>query len=249
LLAGKHSYIVTILIEPLNQKLRNRKEYVKKTRVPIVSKYMELLYDAFFAEFGDHDGNRLFGEWLEKYRPLFKDEYRARNPNAVDEYIVEHELEPRYKDKILARFKNHDKLIQERHATRRERHYGLPEPLKYIDWRNPFDNIFVWEENGAKIARRGGSGSSGAREMNSMFIYGLLELNKTQPVPSYLFVYSENNELLFVEKFNSLCVPSFGIGANYDQMDRAEEARLEHGSRFLQWGMLGRIPEVQIVHK
>jgi hypothetical protein len=40
-LADKHPYTITVLIEPLSWKLRNKKAYVKKTRVPIASKYQQ----------------------------------------------------------------------------------------------------------------------------------------------------------------------------------------------------------------
>ena len=116
-----------------------------------------------------------------------------------------------------------------------------------MDWRNPFDNIFVWEEDDHKIARRGGSGSSGSRETNSKFIFGLLELNKTQPVPSYLFVYSENNELIFVKEFDSLCIPDLDVGSNYDQISHQEADQLKRGGRFLRWDWIEGISEVKVV--
>lgn len=245
-LKDKHPYTITVLIELLNYKWRNKKEYVKKTYVPVESKYKQLLYEMFFEEYGQNEGNLLYVEWLKKYRPLFKDEEIAQNVNTVDEYIVGHELEPKYKQRILARFKNHEKLLKERRAIRRSRYYNLPEPLNYIDWRTPFDNIFVWEESGKKIARKGGSGSSGSRETNSKFIYGLLELSKTQPVPSYIFVYSENNELVFVKKSDSLCVPQFDLGSNYD-IDTTEAKELEQSGTFLHWGTVDPISKIDVM--
>ncbi len=248
-LAGKHPYTVTILIEPLKYDHKNRKEYVKKTTVPMASKYSQLLFDMFFKEYGRSGGNELFGNWLDQYRPLFTDEQREQNYNIVDEYIVEHELEPRYRQKILARFRNHEKLFQERHRIERKRYYDLPNPLTFVDWRNSFDNIFAWEEDGHKVARRGGSGASGSREMNSVFIFGLLELNKTQPVPSYVFVYSENNELLFVRKFGSLCVPAYDVGANYHELSHDEVTELTHSGLFMDWDPFGKISKVEITRK
>jgi hypothetical protein len=53
-----------------------------------------------------------------------------------------------------------------------------------VDWRNPFDNIFIWEEDGKKVFRKGGSGSSGGRETNSKFIFGLSLINKTKSIKS-----------------------------------------------------------------
>lgn len=244
-LKDKHPYTITVLIELLNYKLRNKKEYVKKTYFPRASKYKQILYEMFSKEFRSDNGHSVYGEWLKKYRPLFTIKDIEKNVNVVDDYIIEHELEPRYKQKILARFKNYEKLFKERREIHRERRYNLPEPLDHLDRRNPFDTIFVWEENGKKIARKGGSGSSGSRETNSKFIYGLLELNKIQPVPSYIFVYSENNELLFVKKFESLCIPEFDVGSNYN-IDRAEAKELEQGGKFLQWGVLDKISKIKV---
>jgi len=232
-LKGKNPYTITVLIESLKYEYRNRKEYVKKTKTAKVSEYRELLYDYFFKEYGENGGNELYGQWLKKY-------------DSVDEHIVTHEFEPRYKQEILKRFKNHEQLFKERFRIDRDRYYRLPEPLNRIDWRNPYDNIFVWEENGKKVARRGGSGSSGARETNSIFIFGLLELNKIQPVPSYLFLYSKENKLLFVKRFNSLCVPVYDVGDNYN-LEHSEEEKLEQSGTFLRWDMSGEIKEVSVL--
>lgn len=241
-LKDKNPYTITVLIELLKYEYRNRKEYVKKTKIPIESKYRVLLYDYFFEEYGQEEGNKLYSEWLDKYRPQHEKE---RKYEFVDEYIVKHEFETRYKAKILKRFKNHEKLFKEQIRIERDRYYNLPESLKRVDWRNPYDNIFVWEENGKKEARRGGSGSSGSREVNSKFIFGLLELNKTQPVSSYLFLYSEENTLLFIKKFDSLCVPFHDIGANY-HLDHSEAEKLKQGGMFILWDVIGKIKEVEI---
>jgi len=242
-LKGKNPHTITVLNESLKYEYRNRKEYVKKTKIPINSKYRELLYHYFFEEYRENEGNELYGQWLDKYLPLHKKE---RKYEFVDEYIVKYELEIRYKAQILKRFKNQENLFKKRMRIDRDRLYNLPEPLNYFDWRNPYDNIFVWEENGQKVARRGGSGSSGGRETNSIFIFGLLELNKNQNVPSYLFLYTMENELLFIKRFNSLCVPQYDIGANYD-LERSEEEILKQGGTFLRWNLLDEIKEIDIV--
>lgn len=239
-LGNKNPYTIAILIETLNYKLRNKKAYVKKKKMPTVSRYRELLYQEFFKEFGEFEGNRLFGDWLDKYRSVWQKEPKYE---SVNEYIITNEFEPRYRQKILARFKNHTALFKERFRIERSRYYNLPEPLDYIDHRNPYDNIFVWEENGRKVARRGGSGSSGSRETNSMFIFGLLELNQKQPIPSYLFIYSDENKLLFVKKFDRLCVPLYDIGSNY-QLDKTDMEGLKQNGIFLQWNEISKIKEI-----
>lgn len=231
-LDGKNPYTITILIESLRYELRNKKEYVKKTKKPEVSKYRELLYTLFFEEFGQNEGNELYARWLDAYRTLWQN---APTYESIDDYIIARELEPRYKQKILTRFTNHKRLFAPRVEITRERYYRLPTPLEWIDWRTPYDNLFIWEENGQKQARRGGSGSSGARETNSKFILGLLELNKHMPVPSFLFVYTEKNELKFLKKFDSLCIPSRDIGFNYPACTNKQINDLKQGGLFMQW--------------
>lgn len=137
-------------------------------------------------------------------------------------------------------------MFQQRFHTERDRYYNLPEPLNRIDWRNPYDDIFIWTENGKRVARRGGSGSSGGREVNSMFIYGLLQINKTNPIPSYLFLYSDDNKLLFIRKFDSLCVPDYDIGSNYD-LSVLEENKIKKGGLFLRWDSFDKVKNIQIV--
>lgn len=234
-LKDKNPYTITVLIENLKSAYFNSKEYVQKTRTPIESKYRVLLYDYFFAQYGREEGNKFYGQWLDKYRPQHEKE---RKYEFVDEYIIKNEFEPRYMAQILKRFKNHEQLFKKRIKIERDRYYNLPEPLNRVDWRNPYDNIFIWEENGKKVASRGGSGSSGGRERNSTFIYGLLELNKIKPVPSYLFIYSEENTLLFVTKFNSLCAPHSDIGANY-RIAPEEDGELKQNGLFLDWNSSG----------
>lgn len=231
-LDGKNPYTITILIDSLKYELRNKKEYVKKTKSPRVSKYRELLYTLFFEKFGQTEGNELYAKWLDAYHTLWQ---KTPAHESIDDYIITRELEPRYKQKILARFTNHERLFAPRIETTRERYYRLPKPLDYVDWRTPYDNLFIWEENGQKQARRGGSGSSGARETNSIFILGLLELNKHAPVPSFLFVYTEKNELQFLKKFDRLCVPSRDIGSNYPTCTNKRINALKQGGLFMQW--------------
>lgn len=38
-------------------------------------------------------------------------------------------------------------------GMKRERYYNLPSPLDHVDWRNPYDNIFVWQEGDKKLIR------------------------------------------------------------------------------------------------
>ncbi|MEK7543656.1 MAG: hypothetical protein AAB557_02215 [Patescibacteria group bacterium] len=231
-LQDKNPYTITVIIDPLKWELRNRKEYVKKTKKPMVSKYRKLLYSLFFEEFGQREGNDLFATWLERYRPVWQ---QSKKYETIDDFIIERELEPRYKRAILAKHRNHIKLFQNRVQIDRERYYCLPEPLNWIDWRNPYDNIFVWEQDDQKVASRGGNGSSGGRERNSMLILGLLELNKHTPVPSFLFVYTEKNELKFLKKFDRLCIPNRDIGSNYPACTNKQINDLKHGNLFMQW--------------
>lgn len=243
---GNHPYTITIILEPLKWEYRNRKEYVKKTRYPIMSKYKELLYKALFQEFGDNQGNSIYGQWLEKYRSVWEKEGKRRD---IDDYVVENELEPRYKERILKRYRNHEELFKARFRIDKKRYHQVPEPFSYIDLRNLYDNIFVWKEQGRKVATRGGSGSSGGRESNSVSILGFLESNKTYPIPSYLFLYSQDNTLLFIKKFETLCVPIYDIGSNYDLVSSEEVEKIKQGGTFLKWDMGAReIQTIEVIH-
>lgn len=241
-LRNQNPYTVTILIENLNYKLWNKKEYVKKTRVAVPTKYRQLLFEVFFEEYGETGGNEIYGRWLDKYRDVWLKERIARD---LDEHVISEEFEPRYKQKILKRFKNHGELFRDRFRIDRKRYYNLPEPFNHVDWRNSFDNIFIWKDNDGKMAARGGSGSSGGRETNSKFAFGFLEINKKKPVPSYLFLYSGKNELLFVRKFDRLCLPDYDIGSNY-YLDSAETERIKKGGMFLKWAERDRIPFLEV---
>ncbi len=233
-LKNKRPYTITILINPLKWELRNKKEYVHKTQVSIMSRYKELLYELFSREFSESGANTLYSQWLDTYQTVWQ---KDNAYHSIDDYILEKELEPRYKQSILARYKNHKKLFKDRVQIKRERYYRLPEPLHWVDWRNSYDNLFVWEENGQEVARRGGSGSSGARETNSMFILGLLKLNKHTTVPSFLFIYTETNELKFLKRFDHLCVPIYDIGSNYPACTNQQIEELERGERFMRWDL------------
>lgn len=231
-LKNKHPYTITILIDPLKWELRNKKEYVQKTKTPMISKYRELLYDLFFKEFGESNGNELYRKWLNAYQTVWQ---KNNAYQSIDDFIIKKELEPRYKHFILTQYKNHEELFKNRIRIDRKRYYRVPEPLNKVDWRNPYDNIFVWEEHDHKVTRRGGSGSSGGRETNSLFILGLLELNKHTPVPSFLFVYTGKNELKFLHKFDRLCVPINDIGSNYPACTNKQINDLKQGELFIQW--------------
>ena len=196
-LKDKSPYIITIIIDCLNPRLWNNKKYVEKIKIPIESLYKEVLYKYFFGEFGNKEGNELYAKWLNQYRAKWRKEKMKRN---LDDCIIESELESRYKDKILKKYKNRENLFEPRARIERKRYYNLPSPLNHIDWRNPYDNIFIWEENGRKFFRRGGSGSSGGRETNSKFIYGFSLINKKKPIKSYLFLYSDDNQVYFIKK-------------------------------------------------
>lgn len=212
-LKNKNPYTITVLIDHLKPEYWNRKEYVKKTKIECIPKFTQLLYEYLGKEYdGRNAANQIYGEWLDKYRPILK---KQNSKKDIDEYIQEVELVPRYKEEIFKRFKNHQKLLSPYCRTNRERYYNLPEPLNRVDWRNSFDNIFIWFDGDRKLISRGGSGGSGSREINSKFIYGLALINKEKPVPSYLFLYSRDNELKFIQAFDELCVPNFDVGSNY----------------------------------
>ena len=106
-LKDKNLYTITVIIDSLNPKFRNNKKYIKKTQMPKRSLYKELLYKYFFDEFNYQAGNELYVEWLDKYRDLWKKEKMKKE---LDDYIIKNELEPRYRENILKKYRNHKKL-------------------------------------------------------------------------------------------------------------------------------------------
>jgi len=230
-LTDKNPYSVTIILDNLDWQYHNRKTHVKKTHHPRMSRYHELLHESLTTEFGKENSNKQYSEWLDKYRQRWLEEGKAKD---LDDYILELEMEPRYKKAIEQRYKNIGKLKQPRFITHRERYYNLPEPIIHVDWRSPYDNLFIWAEGNHKYVARGGSGSSGARETNSRFIFALGLLNQKQLVPSHLFLYDKTNKLHQLHSFPTLTIPKYDIGANY-YLDSIREKRLLKGTQLIWW--------------
>lgn len=222
---NKSPYTITIINEWLKPEFYRKKDYGKTTRIPIASKYSELIWKAFTDQYGERTCQEMYAKFLEKYR-------------HIDELIFERELEPRYKAQILKKYKDIDRLKKPRFRLKWERYYNVPAPFNHIDWRNPYDTIFVWNEKGQKVAMRGGSGSSGAREVNSKFIFGFSKINQISRIPSYLFLYNNQNQLSFLKRFSSLCVPVYDIGANY-HLSRSDEEALLRDTTLLEWDKVG----------
>lgn len=241
-LKNRNPYTITVIIDCLNSKFWNNKKYVEKTKVPVAPLYKELLYKYFFAEFDNFTGNELYAKWLDKYKSVWEKEKMKKE---LDDYIIKNELEPRYKEKILKKYKNLEKLFEPRIKISRKRYYNLPYPLNHIDWRNPYDNIFVWEDDGKKVFRKGGSGSSGGREANSKFIFGFSLINKIKPVKSFLFLYGDDNQLYFIKEFSSFTVPRYDIGSNY-HLNSEEEKKILSGTNLIEWKDVIKLKEIKI---
>jgi len=239
-LINKNPYTITIIIENLNIDFWRKKEYAQPIKIPILPKYAELLLKYFFEEYGECEGNQIYGKYLEKYRGLWDKENRTKE---LDDYIIEFELEPHYKEKVMKKYKNIHELNKPRFRIERERYYNLPSPLNHIDWRNPYDNIFVWQEDNKKLIKRGGSGSSGQREINSLFTFGFGLINQSIPIPSYLFLYSDKNELFFIKKFSSLCLPYYDIGSNYFLSPNKEQKALQEMD-FINWKDFSKVKKI-----
>lgn len=241
-LITKKPYTITVIIDNLKSEFWNKKEYVKYTKIPINTKYRELLYQYFFKEFGDEEGQIVYRKYLDKYKPLWLKEGKKQD---LDDYIIKFELEHRYKKTILQKYRNLKKLKKPRFQIERERYYNLQHPLNYVDHRNPYDNIFIWKESNQRFVRRGESGSSQQREINSKFIYGYSLINQKIRIPSYLFLYSGENELIFIKKFNSLTIPDYDIGSNYDIDEKVKEKILTT-TNFIKWDSFDKVKEITI---
>lgn len=109
-LKDKNPYMVSIFIESLEWKLRHKKEYVKLTKIPILTLYHELLFKRFYESYGENEANEVYRKWLDKY-------------NRDDDLIFKKEIEPKYKDEILSKYKNHTKLFKNRCEYKRERYF------------------------------------------------------------------------------------------------------------------------------
>lgn len=241
-LKNKNPYTITVIIENLDYKFWNNKKYVEKTKIEIQPLYKELLYKYFFTEFDRFTGNELYAKWLDEYRDIWK---KDKTKKEIDDYIIEKELEPRYREQIFKKYKNHEKLFKSRIEISRKRYYNLPFPLDRVDWRNPFDNIFIWEDDGKKVFQKGGGGSSGGRETNSKFIFGLSLINKIKPIKSYLFLYGDDNKLYFIKEFPSLTVPSYDIGWNYHLKSDEWESIISE-TNLIEWNGFDKLKEVVI---
>lgn len=233
-LKNKNPYSITVILENLDYKLSNNPKYVQKTKCEISTKYHELIFDYFFKEFGVNPANDKYRQWLDK--------------GMTDDEIYKSELETRYLPFIEKRFKNIDKLKLSRHRIDRKRYYNLPEPLNQVDWRSPYDNLFIWTENGQKFMTRGGSGSSGARETNSRFIYTYGLINQQHPISSYLYIYTSSNELFCIRKFSSFTIPGWDIGSNYQISKEAEKEALR-GARLIEWEEIDKFRKLNILMK
>ncbi|MBU0978570.1 MAG: hypothetical protein ABIJ33_02685 [Patescibacteria group bacterium] len=230
-LADKQPYTVTVILDNLSPQLRNCKTHVQKTLQVRMSRYRELLHQSLTTELGQDGANEQYRQWLEKYRQRWLDKGKTK---SLDEYILELEMAPRYQANIQKHFKNIEKLKQTRFFVHRERYYNLPAPITRVDWRSPYDNLFIWTEGNQKYVARGGSGSSGARETNSRFIFALGLLNQKQPISSHLFLYNKTNQLQQLASFSSLTVPKYDIGANYD-LESILEKQLLQGTHLIWW--------------
>lgn len=105
---NKNPYVVSIFIERLKWELRHKKKYVKLTKIPIQTLYHELLFKKLYEEYGEDKVNKVYRSWLDKY-------------NRNDDLIFKNEIEPKYKDEILFKNKNHTKLFKNRCEYKRER--------------------------------------------------------------------------------------------------------------------------------
>lgn len=244
-LKNKNPYAVTVIIENLNSKFWNNQKYIEKTKLPKQSLYKELLYKYFFDEFENFAGNELYAKWLDKYTGIWKKEKMKKE---LDDYIIKNELEPRYREKILKKYRNHERLFKLRVEIHKKRYYNLPYPLNHVDWRNPYDNIFIWEEDGKKVFRKGGSGSSGGRATNSKFIFGFSLINKIKPIKSFLFLYGDDNKLYFIKEFPSLTIPDYDLGCNY-YLKYEESDKILSKTNMIKWEYFAKLKEVKVYKK
>jgi hypothetical protein len=145
--AGKLAKTVNRLIVCMMKKIKATKDFQINLleglsydfSYQIHSRFHELIWEATRREFYDQDElNQIYKEWLTKY-------------HNDDDLIMEKELEKRYGAQVKKRFRNVGKNMKMRTKVEYERYYNLPAPLNRVDWRNPYDNIFIWDEKGKRI--------------------------------------------------------------------------------------------------
>ncbi len=233
-LADSQPRFVTVIIDNLKPEHYRKKTYGKTTYIERQSLFRELVFARFVNEYGDRGHHGQYAIWLKKYR-------------NDDQEIFEKELRVRYGSEILAKHKNHIKLYKPRKKMLWERDYNLPEPLNTVDWRNPYDNIFIWTHQSHHYCIRGGSGSSGGRERNSVMGFGFGEINIHTKIPSTILVYSGDNSLLFGADFDTFTFPAYDLGSNYS-IAHDEAQRLTDSMSLYSWDMLyqGTTHEIRV---
>jgi len=211
--SNSHPFTIIIISELLDDKYWNNKKYVKITREKIISELDEAVFRHLEFEI-----NRRMSEYLEHHKDpediylkkLIKEYYPYAKKHLKYDY---QEIYPRsWKRKLTMK-----RLTKPRIKTRRERRYDLPAPLDFWDSRNSYQQYFIISED--KTICKGGSGSSGQREVQSAYGYAFALVNKEYKIPSYLFIYDRNNELRFIDSIDRLCLVPHDVGSNYS-LDR-----------------------------
>lgn len=240
-LKNKKPYLVTIILEYLNPDYYRLKKYNRFTKIDIPSHYDSLLFEYLKKDRNLGEMNDVYRDWIQKYDHEWRQQ--PEKYASVDELIRERELEPRYKKLIFKRFKNHEQLMKKRYRWSRDRYYHLPNPLNHIDWRNPFDNLFIYHHGDHKEAVRGGTASSGSRELNTIYGLGLALLSRTRTIPTHIFIYTRENELKYLVTLNQLVLPT-DFGDNYPDCPWSEMAQALGDTQLLRWEETDRLKSV-----
>lgn len=147
-----------------------------------------------------------------KYK-LDEDGYAVEDDN--EEYIVltdEAEIKEQRK-RLLERY------LRPRVQTTHDRVYNLPDPLSFWDYRSRWHQCFCVEipEEGITIARRGGSGSSGAREENGKWAhtFGYLANKYGIETPTFFMRYDSHNVWREEFRIDTFATLGYDLSGNY----------------------------------
>lgn len=234
-IANSGPFTLILFTEPLRAELWRSKKYAEIRRVPRLSERDEIVFRHFGSEINSQMRDFLkdnrdpedlhLRRLMQRYYPKAKEMLKGRHP------------------KIWRALLRAGAWAEPRIRIERHRRYDMPKPLAWSGTSLPQQFYFL---GSPQTYARGCSTSSSSRETHSYFALAFLELSKRQRIPSYIFVYNNDNELRFVAHINQLLILPDSIGSNCDvdsktvsrEMDNAWKIRALRSSNFEQFKKL-----------
>jgi len=118
--------------------------------------------------------------------------------------FLKQEYQHMYKDQWEKHWNDED-FFKERIEYRYYRKYEMPNPFKYWDDRNTWQQFyFAKDSQGDFYYQRGGSGSSDQRFCHCIYGHLYAVINEEKPLQTYFFKYDSRNRFLLERKEKSL---------------------------------------------